>query len=258
MAALRTKAALVGDDFLSIVLAQTELAKDIDELAEVRVRFLSLRTAAPAPQGLERRATDLLTSIANLIESSAESQRKKARLESLGFETARLPDDVRRIVRDIVIQLSRNSISHGVELPEERIEVGKLPVATITIAAKPGAPPDTFAFTFRDDGRGLDPRAIKESAIKKGMLNAEEAEAMSPAQAIGLIFRPGFSTASTITDDAGRGFGMNIVKELVVDRLGGKVSMKSEPARFTEFSITIPLTPQVVPSDNAPLELMPV
>ena len=132
------------------------------------------------------------------------------------------------------------------------------PVATITIAAKTDAPPDTFAFTFRDDGRGLDPAGIKESAMKKGILNAEEAAAMSPAEAIGLIFRPGFSTAAEVTEDAGRGFGMNIVKEMVVDRLGGKVSLKSEPTRFTEFSISIPLTPQVVPSDGAARELLPV
>jgi signal transduction histidine kinase len=256
VAALRSKMSLVGDDFLSIVIAQSEITKDIEELADVRVRFLSLRTTQTSGP-LERRATDLLTSIANLIESSAESQRKKARLEALGFETARLPDDIRRIVRDVVIQLSRNSITHGVESPEDRLELGKLPVATITIAAKADAPADTFAFTFRDDGRGLDPAAIKESAMKKGLLNAEEAEAMSAAEAIGLIFRPGFSTATEITEDAGRGFGMNIVKEMVVDRLGGKVSIRSEPTRFTEFTIAIPLTAQVVLSDGASRELLP-
>jgi len=257
VSALRSKMNLVGDDFLSVVIAQSEITKDIEELSDVRVRFLSLRTTQTS-QPLERRATDLLTSIANLIESSAEKQRKKARLEALGFEITRLPDDIRRIVRDIVIQLSRNSITHGVESPEDRLELGKLPVATITIAAKTDAPPDTFAFTFRDDGRGLDPAGIKESAMKKGILNAEEAAAMSPAEAIGLIFRPGFSTATEVTEDAGRGFGMNIVKEMVVDRLGGKVSLKSEPTRFTEFSISIPLTPQVVPSDGAVRELLPV
>lgn len=239
LAALRNKSSLSGDDFLAIVLAQSELSKDIEELASIRARFVSL--SAAVSEGKERRATDLVTGIAKLAENTALGQQKQVRVQAIGFEGARLGDDMRRSVKDVLIQLTRNSVTHGIETPEERMQFGKAPQGTIVITAKLDQDRNTLALAFRDDGRGLDPEEIKARAVANGLITEEAAVTMPRGQAIGLIFHPGFSTADGVTEDAGRGFGMNIVKEIVADRLGGKINVKSEQYNYTEFSFLIPL-----------------
>jgi signal transduction histidine kinase len=248
LTSLRNKGTLSGDDFLTVVLQQSELAEDIEELAEVRARFVAVSAAQSG--GRERRATDMITSVANLISRLADNQGKKARFEAIGFETARMSDDTRRSVKDVLIQFARNAVTYGVETPDERFQLGKVPVATISVTAKIDEAAQTFNFTFRDDGRGLVPDALKAHAVASGIISPEQAAAMPKGAAIGLIFRPGFSTATEVTEESGRGFGLNIVKEIVVDRLGGKLNLRSEPERFTEFIVTIPLTPATAPADD--------
>ena len=236
---LRNRSALSGDDFLSVVIAQAELAKDIDELMEVRGRFGAV--SAIASPAIDRSKPSLVTTLERLVDSTAETQQKRARFEAIGLDVSMLDETARRLLTDTLIQFARNSVTHGIELPEERIRAGKVPIASITLTVQVDPAAGTFAFTFRDDGRGLDPSAIKAHAVERGVISAADAQALSAPQAIGLIFRPGFSTAGETTADGGRGFGMNIVKENIVDRLGGKINLRSEPQRFTEFVVAIPL-----------------
>lgn len=236
---LRNRSALSGDDFLSVVIAQAELAKDIDELMEVRGRFGAV--SAIASPAIDRSKPNLVTTLERLVDSTAETQQKRVRFEAIGLDVSVLDDTARRLVTDTLIQFARNSVTHGIELPEERIRAGKVPIASVTLTVQIDPATGTFAFTFRDDGRGLDPAAIKAHAVERGIISAAEAQALTPPQAIGLIFRPGFSTAGESTTDGGRGFGMNIVKENIVDRLGGKINLRSEPQRFTEFVVAFPL-----------------
>jgi chemotaxis protein histidine kinase CheA len=244
---LRSRATLVGDDFLSVVIAQSELAKDIEELVDVRSRFVSV--SAAASDGKERRATDLITAVVGLIERTAEAQGKSVRVDASGFERSRLSDDVRRSIKDVLIQFARNSVTHGIETPDERAQYGKIPLASVTIAARIDPETNHFTLSFRDDGRGLDPDAIKARAVAKGLITLADAQNLPRGAAIGLIFRPGFSTTEVATDDSGRGFGMSIIKDIIVDRLGGKLTMKSEPQRFTEFKIAVPLFQQIEAAD---------
>jgi HPt (histidine-containing phosphotransfer) domain-containing protein len=241
---LRDRRALGGDDFLSIVMAQAELRQDLEELQELRERFVGLgRMPVAAREVLANQAAesgDLVGSISNFATQIGDRLRKEVHVEALGFETAGLSDDMQRTIKDVLIQLTRNSLIHGIEPPQLREALGKPRVATLTLRRHSG-PENAFTFSFRDDGRGLDPSHIRERAVAKGIVSPQIAATMSDEQLVALIFRPGFSTLEETTSDGGRGIGMNVIKEAIVDKLGGRLGLNSEPGRFTEFSFSIPL-----------------
>jgi two-component system chemotaxis sensor kinase CheA len=245
---LRDRRALGGDDFLSIVMAQAELRQDLEELQELRERFVGLghmaaarSTMAGTPVARIAQSSDLLNNISSFASKMAETTGKEVRLVADGFDVELLTDSMQRTIKDIVIQLTRNSVSHGIEKPEMRESMGKPRVGTIAIRGLSRLPGDSFVFSFRDDGRGLDPHHIRDRAVAKGLIAPDLAASMTDEQIVALIFRSGFSTAETTTTDAGRGVGMNVIKEAIVDKLGGRLSLNSEPGKFTEFSFTIPL-----------------
>jgi len=254
---LKNRSALGGDDFLSVVIAQSELRQDLDELQELREKFVGVGklsslmpelAAAHDPTGA---TDDLVASIGALAMQVGMKQGKEVRIDAAGFDSRVLPDEKRRVVKDVLIQLTRNSMAHGIEEGRLREALGKPRAATITIRRIEG-PENSFGFTFRDDGRGLDPTRIRESAVAKGLISPEAGATMADGDIVGLIFQPGFSTADEATTDAGRGMGMNVIKEAIVDKCGGEIGVNSEPGQFAEFTFTIPLTPQAESGTEAP------
>jgi HPt (histidine-containing phosphotransfer) domain-containing protein len=268
---LRNRVALGGDDFLAIVISQSELSKDLDELQEVRQRFLGIGRGGMTPEmaalstngaaptnGAARPAADpLLTPLATLAGEMAKSNGKEVRVEAQGFDTHLLSDAMRRSVKDVLIQLTRNSLAHGIESPTERESLGKPRGGTISIKGLMDLPIDQFGFTFRDDGHGLDPDRIRGRAIAKGLVTETAARTMTSRDVVGLIFSPGFSTAESTTDDAGRGIGMNLVKNIVVDQYGGKINVTSEVPRYTEITIIMPLGARTIePAEDQRAQLV--
>ncbi|MGD6934909.1 MAG: chemotaxis protein CheW [Candidatus Bathyarchaeia archaeon] len=142
-----------------------------------------------------------------------------------------------------LIHLLRNSIDHGIEVPEERQKKGKKPVGTIKLIAQRNG--DHVIIEIDDDGAGIDPEKIKESAIKKGFMKKEELDKLTNDQLINLIFMPGFSTAKEITDTSGRGVGMDVVKTKIA-ALGGTVHLDTEIGKGTKTSIKLPLTLAII------------
>jgi two-component system chemotaxis sensor kinase CheA len=195
--------------------------------------------AAAAPRNAQ--SSELVNNISTFATKMAETAGKEVRVVADGFDVELLPDSVQRTIKDIVIQLTRNSVIHGIERPDMRESMGKARTGTITIRGLSRVPSDSFVFSFRDDGRGLDPHHIRDRAVAKGLIAPDLAASLTEEQIVALIFRSGFSTAEVTTNDAGRGVGMNVIKEAVVDKLGGRLSLNSEPGKFTEFSFTIPL-----------------
>ena len=187
----------------------------------------------------------------------AKASGKEVRVEAQGFDTRLLSDAMRRSVKDVLIQLTRNSVSHGVESPQERESLGKARGATISIRGLSDLPIGSFGFTFRDDGHGLDPDRIREKAMAKGLITGGSAHGMSSKEIVGLIFSAGFSTADVASEDAGRGIGMNLVKNIVVDQYGGKINVTSEVPRYTEFTIVLPLGARTIePSEDPHAQLI--
>ena len=257
---LRERSALGGDDFLSVVIAQSELRQDLDELQDLRERFVGLgRMPSPIPSARPQISTvdgagssDVIASISGFARQLATKLNKEVTIDADGFSTEMLSEELRRTVRDVLVQLTRNSLVHGVETTTVRTSIGKSRVGTISIRRIADPAPGAFAFSFRDDGAGLDPAIIRDKAVAKRVITPEQAAALSDENVVALIFRPAFSTLDEATIDGGRGIGMNVIKEAVVDKAGGNLSMSSEPGKYTEFSFVLPMTTvsPAVPATN--------
>ncbi|KFG68635.1 chemotaxis protein CheA [Microvirga sp. BSC39] len=138
-----------------------------------------------------------------------------------------------------LLHILRNAVGHGAEPESLRLEAGK-PVRT-RIVLRAYRDGDRVRVEVEDDGRGIDPAAIREAALQRGIALADDLDRMSDADALDLIFAPGFSTASEVTDLSGRGVGMDAVRS-AVERLGGQVSVRSRPGQGTTIRLSLPLT----------------
>ncbi|MCL2459615.1 MAG: chemotaxis protein CheW [Desulfobulbus sp.] len=147
-------------------------------------------------------------------------------------------------INDPLTHLIRNSVDHGIETPNERIKKKKDAKGVIILKAYHAA--GQVVIEISDDGKGLDGEMLAESAVKKGLITADQAKVMSEKERINLILLPGFSTAKKVTDVSGRGVGMDVVKTNL-DQLGGSIEMDSEVGKGTTISIKLPLTLAIIP-----------
>ncbi|MDG0809509.1 chemotaxis protein CheA [Cohnella rhizosphaerae] len=146
-------------------------------------------------------------------------------------------------IADPLIHLIRNAVDHGLELPEVRERAGKSRQGILRIKA---AHEDNQVVIYvEDDGAGIDPAKMRSSAVGKGIISQEEADALGDREAIDLIFRPGFSTAQRVSDVSGRGVGMDIVASHI-EKLNGMIDIRSELGRGTSFKIKLPLTLAII------------
>lgn len=146
-------------------------------------------------------------------------------------------------IADPLIHLIRNAVDHGLELPEVRERAGKPRQGILRIKA---AHEDNQVVIYvEDDGAGIDPAKMRSSAVGKGIITQEEADALGDREAIDLIFRPGFSTAQRVSDVSGRGVGMDIVASHI-EKLNGMIDIRSELGRGTTFKIKLPLTLAII------------
>ena len=141
-----------------------------------------------------------------------------------------------------LIHLLRNSIDHGIESPEERIETGKPETGRIDLIATPLD--DSVIIEIRDDGKGIDPNKIKLLAFQKGVITESQLESIDDNEALQLIFAAGFSTSEQVSDLSGRGVGMDAVKTMV-SQAGGTIEMYSEVGVGTTFKLLLPQTMSV-------------
>lgn len=175
-----------------------------------------------------------------LVRDLAKKGGKDIRLEMIGEDT----EIDRNMVEEIyepMVHMIRNSIDHGIEVPEERASQGKPQQGTIFLKAyhKGG----NIVIEIEDDGRGLNRAKIREKAVQNGLV--KEGESISEQEIDNLIFQPGFSTADKITDISGRGVGTDVVKS-TIDKLRGRVEVHSVSGRGTTFFIWLPLTLAIV------------
>jgi two-component system chemotaxis sensor kinase CheA len=148
-------------------------------------------------------------------------------------------------IGDPLTHLVRNSIDHGFETPDQRLAAGKNASGTLNLRACYQA--GKVRIEIADDGRGIDPKKLKDKAVAKGIISAERAEQMSDREAVRLIFAPGFSTAEKVTDVSGRGVGMDVVRTNVA-KIGGTVDVESVLGQGTTIVVTLPLTLAIIPS----------
>jgi two-component system chemotaxis sensor kinase CheA len=167
---------------------------------------------------------------------------KKVELLLSGSETE-LDRTVIDALGDPLVHLVRNSLDHGLEPAEEREALGKPPTGTLEISAHHAG--GSVLIAVRDDGRGIDPARVARKAVERGLIAPEAADAVDLAQAIELLFSPGFSTAEEMSDVSGRGVGLDAVRTTIRE-LGGEVIVQSELGGGTTTQIRLPLTLAIV------------
>ncbi|MHB8136689.1 MAG: chemotaxis protein CheA, partial [Anaerolineaceae bacterium] len=179
-----------------------------------------------------------------MVRDMAQKVGKEIDLVIRGQETE-LDRSVIEEINDPLIHLIRNSVDHGVETPEKRLEVGKDKRGTIILSARHDQ--GRIVITVEDDGGGINVSKIKAASVRKGVITQAEADGMSDEKAIDLIFESGLSTAEKVTDISGRGVGMDIVRSNI-ERLNGSILVDSVPGKGSQFQIILPLTLAIVPT----------
>jgi two-component system, chemotaxis family, sensor kinase CheA len=262
---LRGRQTLSGNDFLPLVVKLDDLFGHLAQVREMVGRLADLRiamtgdadnAALPAdrdndfgPEGTLVQPAPVLTaresvsasdglesSLKSLAERIASELGKRVKVACVGLE--QVPRDYRRAIKDISVQMVRNCMAHGIETPAERASAGKAPGGSITLKFE-NRGNEGYEFVCQDDGRGLSAEKLKETAVKRGLMTAEQAAVLDDRRALSLIFMAGFSTQEQVTRDAGRGVGMDIVRNLIQE-LGGKVGVSTTVGRFARFRIWLP------------------
>jgi len=147
-------------------------------------------------------------------------------------------------IADPVLHLLRNAVDHGIESAAQRIATGKRPTGRIEVSARRER--DRVILEVADDGRGMDPEALRRAAVARGAIGPEAAAALPDAEVLLLACLPGLTTASEVTDVSGRGVGMDAVKRSA-EALGGSLSIQSQPGTGTRFTLRLPLTVAIQP-----------
>lgn len=243
----------------------------VGELIGTRDRLVNLaREGNNAPEA-SKRGEELQRAILSLEEISdrLHAATMKARMLPIGYLFRKFPRVVRDLAResgkkidlkilggatrldralvermgDPLLHLVRNSMDHGIESPEERRRLQKPETGNLILRASQQG--QEVVIEIEDDGRGLDPRAIREAAVRRGLVTPAEAETLDDPQSLDLVFLPGFSTAAKVTSLSGRGVGLDVVRH-AVQNLHGRIGITSGPEQGVKFTLRLPLTVAVV------------
>ncbi|QLK46317.1 chemotaxis protein CheA [Vibrio owensii] len=237
----------------------------VGELVLVRNRLLSL--------GLNSNDEEMSKAVANLDVVTADLQGAvmKTRMQPIKKVFGRFPRVVRDLARNLnkdivlemrgeetdldknlvealadpLIHLVRNSVDHGIEMPDDRAKAGKSRTGKVILSASQEG--DHIELAIVDDGGGMDPNKLRGIAVKRGMMDEDAAARLSDKECFNLIFAPGFSSKEKISDISGRGVGMDVVKT-AINTLNGSIDIDSELGKGTKITIKVPLTLAILPT----------
>jgi two-component system chemotaxis sensor kinase CheA len=215
-----------GDPTLTALSEELERLSDALRDSTLGIRMLPIGTTFSKFRRLVRDLSAEFGKDITLATQGAETELDKTVIERLG---------------DPLMHLLRNSIDHGIEPPQERLAAGKPAQGTILLEAEHSGGEVLIRIT--DDGRGMDPEAIRAKAVEKGLIAADAD--LSEKELFKLIFEPGFSTAKKLTSVSGRGVGMDVVKR-AIDSLRGSVEIRSEKGRGSTITVRLPLTLAII------------
>lgn len=216
--------------------AEARITENGTQVIESPRFFAELAQAASPPAQRMAAVGSLESTLTTLTDLVAQENQKTVVLECSGLDL--VPPRYQATVKNVAIQLIRNAVVHGVESAAEREQAGKAANATLHLVFN-SSPGNGFELLFQDDGRGLDPDKVREVAIAKGLLTAEEALQLRDRQAIKLIFKSGFTTMADTPGDAKHGSGMSLVRRYVHEA-GGKIALASIVGQETRFKVTLP------------------
>ena len=231
---IRQNAFIQGKDFVPLVLSLGEIRSSLSDVQNLIERISQFHEHFRPKRSYESEL--LIKSITNLINNLAKDLGKEVDFIHDNFEAISLPYRYRLLVKEILIQLVRNALHHGIETPAERIKVDKAPKGAIFLSSE--LTDSRFTFRFRDDGRGLQEEKLKEQALALGKWKPEEINSWGEKEIADLIFVSGISTESDANLYAGRGVGMDLIK-MKIKEANGKIDVGYEKGKFCEFNVTL-------------------
>ncbi|WHU44324.1 chemotaxis protein CheA, partial [Pseudomonas fulva] len=179
-----------------------------------------------------------------LVRDLARQLKKEINLELVGEETD-LDKNLVEALADPLVHLVRNAVDHGVEMPDEREAAGKARTGRVVLSAEQEG--DHILLSISDDGKGMDPNVLRVKAVEKGLMDKDAADRLSESDCYNLIFAPGFSTKTEISDVSGRGVGMDVVKTKI-SQLNGSINIYSAKGQGSKIVIKVPLTLAIMPT----------
>ncbi|MDG9924817.1 MULTISPECIES: chemotaxis protein CheA [unclassified Pseudomonas] len=242
-----------------------EIMNMVGELVLVRNRLVRLglnsgdEAMAKAVSNLDVVTADLQTSVMKtrmqpikkvfgrfprLVRDLARNLKKEINLELVGEETD-LDKNLVEALADPLVHLVRNAVDHGIEGPDEREAAGKARGGRVVLSAEQEG--DHILLSISDDGKGMDPEILRAKAVEKGLLDKDAADRLSETECYNLIFAPGFSTKTEISDVSGRGVGMDVVKTKI-SQLNGIINVHSAKGQGSKIIIKVPLTLAIMPT----------
>lgn len=248
-----------------------EIMNMVGELVLVRNRLVRLglnsgdEAMSKAVSNLDVVTADLQTSVMKtrmqpikkvfgrfprLVRDLARNLKKEINLELVGEETD-LDKNLVEALADPLVHLVRNAVDHGVETPEEREKAGKARAGRVVLSAEQEG--DHILLSITDDGKGMDADVLRAKAVEKGLLDKDAADRLNEFECYNLIFAPGFSTKTEISDVSGRGVGMDVVKTKIT-QLNGTVNVFSQKGQGSKIIIKVPLTLAIMPTLMVMLE----
>jgi two-component system chemotaxis sensor kinase CheA len=238
---------LVGE----LVLARNQLLQISNSVEDAGLQAVSQRMNLIATELQEEVMKTRMQPIGNIwgqfprtVRDVALGCSKQVNIEMEGKETE-LDKTIIEAIKDPLTHLLRNSVDHGIELPEDREKAGKDPTGRLILRAFHEG--GRVNIEISDDGAGLNVERIRERAVERGVISAEQAARLTEREIFNLIFLPGFSTAQKVTNVSGRGVGMDVVKTNV-EKIGGTVDVQSTAGRGTTVRVKIPLTLAIIPA----------
>ena len=238
---------LVGE----LVLARNQLLQFSSTTSDARLQAVSQRMNLIATELQEEVMKTRMQPIGNIWNKFPRTVRdlavgcgKQVRLEMEG-QDIELDRTIVEAIKDPLTHLVRNAVDHGIEDPEARRRAGKDPTGILTLRAFHEG--GQVNLEISDDGAGLNGDRIRQKAIERGLITAQQAATLPDRDIFHLIFLPGFSTAEKVTQVSGRGVGMDVVKTNI-EKIGGAVDVESTPGRGTTVRVKIPLTLTIIPA----------
>ncbi len=227
-----------GNDFLTILYEIDSVDKIIADMQDLLLKVADVYRKFPS-QGHVVSNILVIDTLERGLNRMSKEVGKDVNFTFSNDKNVVIPDHYTTPFKDIMIQLMRNTLSHGIEAPNTRVKEGKLIRGNISVTLDHNSF-DEMVVTYRDDGQGLDLNQIKEKALLKGLVSEMQADNLKDDEIRDLIFHPGFSTSEKADNYSGRGEGMALVKS-IIDSKEGSFTINSEQGKFFEMVIKLPL-----------------
>jgi len=226
------------NEMLNLTMEIEKISKEKDGFADILNKIQSYAGSGKKTGGEKQNIKVLVESLAKTTSRVAEDLEKQIKFISSDIDPEAIDKGPRRVMKEILMQLIRNSALHGIEMPDVRKAKGKNPMGVIKLTIKMTEDHKNIHIKLIDDGKGLDYKKIAQRALEKKLIKPEDAK--NPDILMRVIFMPGFSTADTETVHGGRGIGLNLVRDRIKE-VKGAIKVKSEANKGTLFFISLPV-----------------